>query len=171
MVTIPSINMAQAGPTPPQNPAAGTVFFDTNKACMMMYTGAAWVEVKGGSPWNLLIDDIRDTMDVALSPMWLGMDIRVARTCDDAIRFIETHGLPERISFDHDLGPDTPPATHIMWHLINGHLDEKWDCGTIKEVQVHSVNTPGAENLLKLWRGFCNEFDLVMDTGWKPALK
>lgn len=155
----------------PVNPAVGSVVYDNSKSCMMVYTGSAWTPMTGSQPWNLFIDDIRKTKDVDLSPMWLGMDIRWAKTCEEAIHYIETHGLPERISFDHDLGPDTPPATHIMWHIINGHLDEKWDCSTMKEVMVHSVNTPGADNLLKLWRGFCTEFDLVMDTGWKPALK
>lgn len=155
----------------PLNPVTGTVCYDQGKNCMMIWTGTAWTQMTGTPPWNLFIDDIRDTHDVDLSPMWLGMDIRKAKTCEEAIFFLENYGLPERISFDHDLGPDTDHATKIMWHIINGHLDEKWDCNTMKEVMVHSVNTPGAENLLKLWRGFCDEFSIVMDTGWKPALK
>jgi hypothetical protein len=183
MATIPSltstqlqaavtgINMLSASSSPPPQPVAGMVYFHTLLNQMMIYTGQAWVPMTSKVVYNLFIDDIRNPDAVQLSPSWLGMDVEIVRTVEHAYEIIRNRGLPERISFDHDLGEGQPPATHIMWHIINGHLDEKWDCSKMKEVMVHSVNTPGADNLLKLWRGFCNEFDIVMDTSWKPALK
>jgi hypothetical protein len=171
MVTNP-VSMAQAGPTPPANPITGMIYFNTGTNALMMYNGLGWVHVTSASePYNLFIDDVRNTMDVDLSPMWLGMDVRTAHTYEMAIEIIEKLGLPERISFDHDLGEGQPPATHIMWHIINGHLDGKWDCTYMKEVQVHSANPVGARNLLLLWRGFCQEHDIVMDIVSKPCLK
>jgi hypothetical protein len=64
------------------------------------------------------------------------------------------------ISFDHDLGKGQPPATAFAWWLINGHLDELWDCKTIRQVQVHSANPEGGRNIYLLWEGFCREHDI-----------
>lgn len=159
------------GPTLPSTAAVGEMFYCTQSNCFMMFNGQQWVNVVGNWGWSLFIDDIRNPDDVALSGSWSSASVRLARTVDSAIDLIETHGLPELISFDHDLGADQPAATLVMWHLINGHLDKKWDCSKIKEITIHSANPVGAKNLLLLWKGFCNEFSLSTSIHLAPALK
>lgn len=155
----------------PSTAAIGEMFYCTQSDSFMIFNGQQWTTVVGSWGWSLFIDDIRNPEDVALSGLWSNASIRLARTVEDAIRLIETHELPELISFDHDLGADQPAATKIMWHLINGHLDEKWDCSKIKEVTIHSANPVGSRNLLLLWKGFCDEFGLPTTIRLAPALK
>lgn len=120
--------------------------------------------------WNLFIDDLREPQHVKwamggpsseYTQAWV--QAVVARTVSEAIDQLERHHfLPNCISFDHDLGPGEPPATEVMWYLINGHLDAKWNCDEIYGVQVHSANPVGAANLLALWEGFCRFHNIKM---------
>jgi hypothetical protein len=124
--------------------------------------------VKDIATWCLFIDDLRHKSSVD----WDGAAVISAKTVEESIELIESHRqLPLHISFDHDLGEGQPPATAIMWHLINGHLDGKWDCNNIRSVQVHSANPVGADNLVKLWQCFCTEHGIVMDITRKEAIE
>jgi len=49
----------------------------------------------------------------------------------------------EIMSFDHDLGEDTPSGYEIIKWLAEHHLD-RWP----KEIQVHSANPVGRDNIL-----------------------
>src|SRR5688572_19946859 len=95
--------------------------------------------------YTLFLDDIR-------APGWdLGLDVLVARSCSQAEAIVEDMGLPEVISFDHDLGKNEPVAMAFMWWLIDSHLDGRFDLSTIKEVIIHSANPVGSQNLQGLW--------------------
>ncbi len=157
------------------SPAVGQVSFDYATGRFMIWTSSNWADLTHAyQPWCLFIDDIRKVSDVDLNSWNLptaGLEIKIAETYEAAIRYLDLYGLPEYVSFDHDLGENQPPATAIMWHIINGHLDEKWNCASMKVVQVHSANPVGARNLLLLWQGFCKEHGLTMDIVSAPALK
>ena len=97
--------------------------------------------------YTLFIDDVRSpTPDLGRPEL----AINVA----EAIDLVNILGLPERISFDHDLGKNEPTAMIFMKWLVEGHLDERFDLNTIKEIIIHSANPVGAGNLQGLWNGF-----------------
>jgi hypothetical protein len=64
---------------------------------------------------------------------------------------VEDHGLPNVISFDHDLGENEPNAMKFMLWLIDQHLDEKLDLNNVEKVFIHSANPVGVRNLQGLW--------------------
>lgn len=104
--------------------------------------------------WRLFLDDERE-------PTWdLGADVLIARDCAEAILLVEQFGLPELISFDHDLGSSPegvkPPAMKFLHWLIDGHLDGRFDLQQLKRIIVHSRNPEGAKNIAGLWNSFAS---------------
>jgi hypothetical protein len=97
--------------------------------------------------YTLFLDDLR-------SPTSDLKDVKIARNVSQAIKLVEGHGLPNVISFDHDLGSGEFTSPRFMWWLIDQHLDEKFDLNKVKQVLIHSANPVGAENLKELWNGF-----------------
>lgn len=95
---------------------------------------------------KLFIDDVRD----APSTEWT-----VMRTSAHAITFIKTFGLPDVISFDHDLGGDDTSMRIVDW-LIGEILDYRISVPETFIFYVHSANPVGAENLEKKLGNFLN---------------
>lgn len=120
--------------------------------------------------WALFLDDERFPQDAEFVPK-PGSNMLIARSVSQAQQFVNEHGLPSQISFDHDLGEGQDVATKFMWWLINGHLDQHWNCAEITMVQVHSANIKGAENLYILWEGFCKAHDIECDIGRVKAIQ
>lgn len=56
---------------------------------------------------------------------------------------IITHGLPDKISFDHDLGEGKSGMDCVKW-LINWCMDKHED---LPEWSIHSSNPVGSENM------------------------
>jgi hypothetical protein len=137
----------------PAEPKNGDIVFMPERQEFFLYQDGCWqvTQEMPAMPWRLFLDDERMPEDARWS------FCNIARTVDEAIKLIDERGLPQSISFDHDLGKDQPVATVFMWHLINGHLDEKWDCRSIKHVQIHTANPEGAKNLIGLWEGFIQD--------------
>jgi len=102
--------------------------------------------------WHLFLDDERaPTFDLG--------EVLVARDCDEAIALVNDLGVPELISFDHDLGSDEngrvkPTAMTFLWWLIDQDLDDQLDLSQVKRVIVHSRNPEGAKNIASLWDGY-----------------
>lgn len=90
---------------------------------------------------ELFIDDLR-------SPDYIGKpEMPVARTSQEAIDYIQTHGCPTFISFDHDLGDEDTSMNFVKW-LVEQDLDS--DGQTIPEnfnFFVHSANPVGKANI------------------------
>ncbi len=97
--------------------------------------------------YTLFIDDIRSPTSDLHNPM-VAVNVTVAKA------LVEIFGLPDCISFDHDLGNNEPVATDFLWWLVNGHLNEQFDLNNIEEVIIHSANPIGARNLQGLWDCF-----------------
>lgn len=95
---------------------------------------------------KLYVDDVRD----APSPEW-----SVVRTSSHAITFIQTFGLPDVISFDHDLGGDDTSMRIVDW-LIEEILDYRISVPEVFIFYVHSANPVGAENLEHKFGNFLN---------------
>jgi hypothetical protein len=114
---------------------------------------------------KLYLDDVR-------YPKTEGWDI--VRTYDDFVNWITNNGLPDEISFDHDLsrehtkfffdngGHDNPPDPQQKeFNEKTGYDSAKWLCDycltnglPIPEWNVHSANPVGSENIRGLLKNF-----------------
>lgn len=87
--------------------------------------------------YNLFIDDERE-------PSFIGVDNleywKIARTSEEAIKIIQDHGLPQFISFDHDLGG------HDTAMVVCKFLANELQCPEFK-FAVHSQNPIGKANI------------------------
>lgn len=102
--------------------------------------------------YRLYLDDLRTPVDESFV---------VVRSFDEAVRFVLEKGMPEFISFDHDLGADKNG-----WLLPTGYDFAKWLAssdmdGTIKipenfSFKVHSQNPVGAKNIQAYMDNYLN---------------
>jgi hypothetical protein len=101
---------------------------------------------------KLYLDDVR-------VPQTEGWDI--VRNYDDFVKWIEENGLPEIISFDHDLAdvsydPQTQKES-FKYHETTGYDAAKWLCEycwtnglPIPNWNVHSANPVGRDNIISI---------------------
>lgn len=126
--------------------------------------------------YSIYLDDIRQPF----SSYYMTGDVRynllqwvIVRSYDEFVNYITKNGLPELISFDHDLSDvhyDLLGQTDfISWdeyyftndREMTGYDCAKWLCDycfdnqkKIPDFLVHSANTVGARNI----RGYINNF-------------
>jgi len=113
--------------------------------------------------YTLFLDDIRD-------PPWqLGHDVLIARNNRQFMRAFIDFGVPEVISFDHDLGEDDASAMYSLHWIIDRHLDGDCDLSSVKQVFVHSANPAGALNLQSLWDSFASSMGFETRAVLRPA--
>jgi len=121
---------------------------------------------------KLFLDDFRDPKDaITLVPsnynkFYWENDWDVVRNYNEFVDYIEENGLPQFISFDHDLG-DTAMDEYFRNVVVNGVIDydnikEKTglDCAKflveycadenqpLPEYLVHSANPAGKQNII-----------------------
>jgi hypothetical protein len=114
---------------------------------------------------KLYLDDIR-------TPKTDGWDI--VRSYDEFVNWIETNGIPDEISFDHDLGME-----HVKYYFNNcghenppNHQETKFETKTgydaakwlinycwtnglpLPDWNVHSANPVGRDNIVQLLSTF-----------------
>lgn len=95
----------------------------------------------------MFLDDIRD-------PQWVypNQDVSdwvVCRSFDEAEAVFSDLGWPEWISFDHDLGFQTPSGYDLAKHLVQWDL-EVGDMPKNFSYACHSANPVGAANIRSL---------------------
>lgn len=95
--------------------------------------------------YKLFIDDERWPIDDGTK--WV-----IARSSADAIAAVEGLGVPDYISYDHDLGGDDTSIKFIWW-MIDAYIDGKITTFPVN-YYVHSQNPIGAENIRSLLGGF-----------------
>lgn len=118
---------------------------------------------------NLFLDDERNVWDVT----WVKLPSvhwTIVRNYRQFVDAIEKNGLPEVISFDHDLGEEayseafknhlkTFDYTKVrektgydcaLW-LVNYCLDRRID---LPQYYIHTMNPIGAENIIKLFESY-----------------
>jgi hypothetical protein len=86
--------------------------------------------------WSLFLDDLRDPSYVPPRGNY-----KIARSTAEAILLVEKFGIPEFISFDHDLGK-TDRAMDFLKILYS-----KFPDGPVPDFQIHSSNPVGRENI------------------------
>lgn len=93
---------------------------------------------------KLFLDDIRQPPDNT----WI-----VVRNFNEFKNHILKHGIPDMISFDHDLGDTLQDGYYCVKWLINMQYE-------IKDYTVHSANPVGTANIIGLienWKKFTKE--------------
>jgi hypothetical protein len=76
----------------------------------------------------------------------------IVRSSEEAINTVKTLGMPEFVSYDHDLGGDDTSIKFIWW-MINSHMDGEFsNFPTMYEV--HSQNPIGSKNIKYLLDGY-----------------
>ncbi|MEI8205105.1 MAG: cyclic-phosphate processing receiver domain-containing protein [Bacteroidota bacterium] len=105
----------------------------------------------------LFLDDCRIPSDSAKYMRQRNIDSSIylknwiiVRSYNEFVEWIEQNGLPDVISFDHDLGNDLSGMDCAKW-LINYCLD---NCKSLPLYAVHSANPPGAANIEGLFKSF-----------------
>jgi hypothetical protein len=129
---------------------------------------AVWGFIFGCKKTNnmklLFLDDIRNPKDCLLymHPKIKDIEIyrkewQIVRSHIEFVTWIETNGLPDFISFDHDLGlpedsntEEQNGMTNAKW-LVNYCLDNDLK---LPDFVVHSSNPAGAKNIEGLLKGF-----------------
>ena len=95
---------------------------------------------------KLYLDDIRNPKTKG----WI-----VLRNYDEFVNYISINGLPEEISFDHDLGEE------VVFENKNGYDCAKWLCEycwgnglPLPTWNVHSANPVGRDNIVAILQSF-----------------
>jgi hypothetical protein len=100
--------------------------------------------------WNLFIDDERWPLDATWAE-WYGKrnEWMVARTWIEVCELIDTYGMPDFISFDHDLGPEEIYLTgyKIAQEIVNKDISGEWAIPENFSFYVHSQNPVGRQNI------------------------
>jgi hypothetical protein len=126
--------------------------------------------------YNLFLDDIRQPVQVGnymlpveLRGLYRKLHWVIVRNYNEFVRYIEDHGLPQLISFDHDLAevhydPSTTRES-IEFYPETGLDCMKWMIEYIQDrvlkpptVLVHSMNPDGRENIEKLFQNFLKHY-------------
>lgn len=105
---------------------------------------------------NLFLDDIRNPIDAlafiggrGIDPAIYDNEWIVVRNYLAFVSWITKNGLPELISFDHDLGEsDEPTGMDCAKWLVNYCLDN--NC-KLPRWAVHSANSAGYDNIKGLF--------------------
>ena len=69
----------------------------------------------------------------------------IVRSSSDAIACVLAHGLPSRISFDHDLGGEDTAMRFV--HFLVDYIIDNGLRGMVPDYTVHSQNPVGAANI------------------------
>lgn len=94
---------------------------------------------------RLFIDDERNPP----SRKW-----EVARSSDAVEWYLDNIGVPLYISFDHDLGDNVPSGHDIAKMMVERSLDGLLDLSKVRQINVHSANPTGAENIRGLFSSY-----------------
>ncbi|MHB1491445.1 MAG: cyclic-phosphate processing receiver domain-containing protein [Cellulomonas sp.] len=124
--------------TRPYNPA------EPGEKCAYVCDWKRWLNEVSAMTYRMFIDDLREPPD----------DWIIARTSVDALEYMQVHGCPLEISFDHDLGGDDT-AMQVVKKIVEQDLDAGGEFipATFKFV-VHSANPIGARNIEGYLNGY-----------------
>lgn len=104
---------------------------------------------------RLLLDDERDlkmVYDMTKNPIY-HKQWDIVRNYKQFINYIEKQGMPNIISFDHDLG-EAKSGMDCAHYIIDQCIDHDLN---MPDVLVHSMNPVGKENIMRLVNNF-NDF-------------
>lgn len=102
---------------------------------------------------KLFLDDIR--VPKTLGPWY------IARSFEEAVRYVTLNGIPHYISFDHDLGSDDqgrvlPTGYDFAKWLVDYELDGNGSFPSDFKFNIHSSNPIGLTNIESLLTSYLN---------------
>lgn len=122
--------------------------------------------------YNLYLDDIRQPYETGnyMNPVELRKQYRledwiIVRNYNEFVKYIQNNGLPNKVSFDHDLAdvhydPNTWKES-FKYHEETGYDCAKWMCEyclenslPLPEYYCHSMNPTGKENILGILNNY-----------------
>lgn len=127
--------------------------------------------------YNLFLDDIRypeDCFEYTHNPVYIIEDWKTVRSYDEFIKIIIENGLPDMISFDHDLADEHYAAQlsyeeytektgyHCAKWLIYYCIDNKKELPAT--IFIHSWNHAGSENIKSLFQSYFKSLNLPSST-------
>lgn len=111
--------------------------------------------------WNLFIDDERNPIDVKWGSYeeiynYTHSDWIIARNWDETFEYITTMGIPNVISFDHDLGENQKTGYDITKKLVEFAIDDPNNYSFPSDFKylIHSKNPVGEKNIRMYLQGF-----------------
>ena len=83
----------------------------------------------------------------------------IVRSYDEAVKIIKQYGMPNYISFDHDLGVDEngvllQSGYDLAKWIVESDLDKKISIPSDFSFNVHSQNPVGKTNIILLFRNY-----------------
>lgn len=82
-------------------------------------------------------------------------DWEICRSYEEAVRFVEEHGCPSYISFDHDLGDDVPTGHDFAKWLTERDMDADGKLIPADfSYNIHSANPVGVGNIAGILNGY-----------------
>ena len=101
---------------------------------------------------NLFLDDERNPKDaikgLKLDPKVYGGDWDIVRTFKQFKAWITSNGVPNKISFDHDLGG--AKSGYDCAKFLKEYCDS--NSADYPTIYVHSMNPVGKQNILNLFK-------------------
>jgi len=99
--------------------------------------------------YNMYLDDIRNPKT--------SRDWCVVRSFDEATKMMLSFGIPEYISFDHDLGEaDERTGYDLAKWIVEQDMDGKLSIPDVFEFNVHSANSVGTANIQSYLDSYIN---------------
>ena len=124
--------------------------------------------------YNLFLDDFRHPYDAFLmnhNTVYSQCDWVIVRDYKHFIKYIKKNGLPEMVSFDHDLADvhynygnipyeeyTEKTGFHCAKWLINYCIDNNKELP--KTILIHSANPVGKQNIQSLFDSYIKSLDL-----------
>ena len=96
--------------------------------------------------YNLYLDDERFPKDD--SREWV-----IVRSFSEAVSYVENHGMPRYISFDHDLGLAESGYDFAKW-VVDMDMSDMIQLPVDFDYNVHSANPVGSRNIT----GYLNNY-------------
>jgi hypothetical protein len=78
----------------------------------------------------------------------------VVRSYDEAVAWVEKNGMPDYVSFDHDLGEDSKTGYDFAKWLIDQDEQGRHRFRYGFHYNVHSANPVGVKNITELFAGY-----------------
>lgn len=125
--------------------------------------------------YNLYLDDFRDPIDSAYymnNSIYEIIDWIVVRNYNEFIKCVEENGIPEVISFDHDLADShyqhQSEINYDVFSEKTGYDCAKWFIDYIidnnlelpKTILIHSMNPAGSLNIKSLFDSYIKSLNI-----------
>lgn len=124
--------------------------------------------------YNLFLDDVRIPKNVTLydnNPIYNELNWVIVRSHDELVDYILKNGIPNLISFDHDLADyhysyqDNIDYNEVNKYEKTGYESLKWVCYytldnnlKLPKMLFHTANSVGKKNMIGFYKNFIKHY-------------